>query len=255
MSSKSVLVIDISNNKIIYANNPDRIAPIASLTKLMTAMVVLDARQPLTQIIPVKIDRTKELQGVYSRLKIGSELSRKDMLLLTLMSSENRAAASLAHNYPGGYDMFILAMNAKARALGMKNTHYVEPTGLSEHNVSTARDLSKLLIAARRYPLLSQLSATKEKTAAFSKPKNSLEFRNTNQLVRDDQWDIRLTKTGFTYKAGRCLTMNTIIGNREIVIVTLGAYGKYTHFADARRLRRWMESTEPLTLVKTRGRK
>lgn len=242
LSSKSALVVDMQTRKVIYANNPDKVVPIASLTKLMTAMVVLDAKQPLTQIIPVKINQTKELKGVYSRVKVGSEISRREMLLLALMSSENRAAAALAHNYPGGYGAFIKAMNAKAKALGMKNTRYVEPTGLSERNVSTARDLSKLIIATKKYPLLSQLSTTEGKTVSFNKPKYTLEFRNTNHLVRNPGWDIKLTKTGYTDEAGRCLTMRTIIGKREVALVTLDAYGKYTHFADATRLRNWMEA-------------
>lgn len=249
LSSKSALVVDVKTRKVIYANNPDKVVPIASLTKLMTAMVVLDAKQPMAQVIPVKINETKELRGVYSRVRVGSEITRKEMLLLALMSSENRAAASLAHNYPGGYRAFIKAMNAKAKALGMKNTRYVEPTGLSEKNVSTARDLSRLILATQKYPMLSQLSTTQGKTVTFEHPSYTLEFHNTNHLLRNGGWDIQLTKTGYTDEAGRCLTMRTTINHREMALIMLDAYGKYTHFADANRLRTWIETQKPLPIA------
>jgi D-alanyl-D-alanine endopeptidase (penicillin-binding protein 7) len=182
------------------------------------------------------------MRGVFSRVKLGSTLSRHDMMLIALMSSENRAAATLAHHYPGGYNAFIAAMNAKARSLGMDHTHYVEPTGLSIHNVSTARDLSKLLIAARRYPMLSDLSTTREKTVAFKKPNYTLGFHNTDHLLNKSNWDIKLTKTGFTNEAGHCLVLVTSMAGRPVAMVILDAYGKYTHFADAARLRSWMET-------------
>ncbi|MNZ88267.1 D-alanyl-D-alanine endopeptidase precursor [compost metagenome] len=164
------------------------------------------------------------------------------MLLLALMSSENRAAASLAHHYPGGYGAFIKAMNAKAKSLGMTNTRYVEPTGLSIHNVSTARDLTKLLIATKQYPLIGQLSTTTERMASFKDPNYTLPFRNTNHLVYNQKWNIQLTKTGFTNEAGHCLAMRTMIGSRSVSLVVLDAFGKYTHFADANRLRTWIET-------------
>ncbi|SFC44010.1 D-alanyl-D-alanine endopeptidase [Pragia fontium] len=244
IASGSALVIDMKNNKVIYSTNPDKVVPIASITKLMTAMVVLDKKLSLTEIIPVTINQTKELEGVYSRVKVGSEVSRGDIMLLALMSSENRAAAALAHSYPGGYNAFIKAMNDKAKALGMTHTHYVEPTGLSEQNVSTANDLTRLLFASKQYPLLSQLSTTQEKTISFQKPNYTLEFRNTNYLVKKDDWNIQLTKTGFTNQAGHCLAMRTTINHREVTLVVLDAFGKYTHFADANRLRKWMETGE-----------
>ena len=175
-------------------------------------------------------------------MRLNSQISRRDMLLLALMSSENRAAASPAHHYPGGYDAFIRAMNAKARALGMTHTRYVEPTGLSVHNVSTARDLTKLLIASEQYPLIGQLSTTKEETATFAHPAYSLPFRNTNHLVYRDNWNIQLTKTGFTNAAGHCLIMRTVINQRPVALVVMDAFGKYTHFADASRLRTRIET-------------
>lgn len=242
IASGSAMVVDLRDNHILYSSNPDVVVPIASVTKLMTALVVLDANQPLDEIISVDISQTKEMKGVYSRVRLNSEISRRDMLLLALMSSENRAAASLAHHYPGGYQAFIRAMNAKARALGMAHTRYVEPTGLSINNVSTARDLTKLLIASKQYPLLGQLSTTQEKTATFSHPAYSQPFRNTNHLVYKADWSIQLTKTGFTNQAGHCLVMRTVINQQPVALVVLDAFGKYTHFADANRLRKWIET-------------
>nr|WP_314488350.1 D-alanyl-D-alanine endopeptidase [uncultured Pseudomonas sp.] len=242
IASGSAMLVDLQTNKVIFASNPDVVVPIASVSKLMTAMVVLDAKQSMDEYISVNISDTPEMKGVFSRVKLGSELSRHEMMLITLMSSENRAAASLAHHYPGGYVAFIAAMNAKAKSLGMMNTHYVEPTGLSMHNVSTARDLSKLLSAARKYPMLSQLSTTKEKTVAFRKPNYTLGFRNTDHLVNKDKWNIKITKTGFTNQAGHCLVLVTEMGNRPVSLVILDAFGKYTHFADAGRIRNWVET-------------
>ncbi len=236
------MIVDLNTNKVIYSNHPDLVRPIASISKLMTAMVVLDARLPLDEKLKVDISQTPEMKGVYSRVRLNSEISRKDMLLLALMSSENRAAASLAHHYPGGYKAFIKAMNAKAKSLGMNNTRFVEPTGLSVHNVSTARDLTKLLIASKQYPLIGQLSTTREDMATFSNPTYTLPFRNTNHLVYRDNWNIQLTKTGFTNAAGHCLVMRTVINNKPVALVVMDAFGKYTHFADASRLRTWIET-------------
>ena len=234
--------MDMQTNKIIFASNPDVVVPIASVSKLMTGLVVVEANQNMDEYININIGDTPEMKGVYSRVKLNSEMPRREMLLIALMSSENRAAASLAHHYPGGYAAFIAAMNAKARALGMTNTHFVEPTGLSPRNVSTARDLSKLLVAAHKHPLLTELSTTKEKIVAFRKPNYNLAFRNTDHLVRKQDWDIQLTKTGFTNAAGHCLVLVTSMGNRKVALVILDAYGKYTHFADATRIRNWVES-------------
>lgn len=242
IASGSAMIVDLETNKVIYASQPDLVRPIASITKLMTAMVVLDAHLPLDEMLSVDISHTPEMKGIYSRVRLNSQISRKNMLLLALMSSENRAAASLAHHYPGGYDAFIRAMNAKAKSLGMTHTRYVEPTGLSIHNVSTARDLTKMLIATKRYPLIGQLSTTREDTATFANPAYSLPFRNTNHLVYRDNWNIQLTKTGFTNAAGHCLVMRTVMNKRPVAMVVMDAFGKYTHFADASRLRTWVET-------------
>ncbi|EIX1763045.1 D-alanyl-D-alanine endopeptidase [Cronobacter sakazakii] len=242
IASGSAMIVDLRTNEVLFSSHPDLVRPIASITKVMTAMVVLDASLPLDEMLTVDISHTPEMKGIYSRLRLNSQISRKNMLLLALMSSENRAAASLAHHYPGGYDAFIRAMNAKAKALGMRNTHFVEPTGLSIHNVSTARDLTKLLIATKQYPLIGQLSTTREEMATFSNPTYTLPFRNTNHLVYRDNWNIQLTKTGFTNAAGHCLMMRTLIKNRPVTLVVMDAFGKYTHFADASRLRTWLET-------------
>lgn len=242
LASGSALLVDLNTSEVLYSSNPDLVVPIASVTKLMTAMVVLDAKLPLDERLPITIRDAKEMQGVYSRVRIGSEISRREMLLLTLMSSENRAAASLAHHYPGGYAAFIQAMNLKASELGMSSTRYVEPTGLSQHNVSSANDLVKLLRASHAYPLIEELSTTPEKTVAFSKPRYTLGFRNTNALVRKPDWNIQLTKTGFTNAAGHCLVMRTVMNKREVAFVVLDAFGKYTHMADANRLKKWLET-------------
>ncbi|MCY1275318.1 D-alanyl-D-alanine endopeptidase [compost metagenome] len=242
LASGSALLVDLNSNQVLYSSNPELVVPIASVTKLMTAVVALDAKLPLDQQLPIVIKDVAEMRGVYSRVRIGSQISRREMLLLALMSSENRAAASLAHHYPGGVPAFVAAMNAKARALGMSHTRYVEPTGLSEKNVSNASDLVKLLKATRQYPLIDQFSTTQEKTVAFRKPNYTLGFRNTNHLVRKPGWSIQVTKTGFTNKAGHCLVMRTVMGGKPVAFVVLDAFGKYTHMADANRLKKWVET-------------
>lgn len=242
LASGSALLVDLKTNQVLYSSNPDLQVPIASVTKLMTAMVVLDARQPLDQQLDIVIRDVPEMRGVYSRVRLGSQLSRRDMLLLTLMSSENRAAASLAHHYPGGVPAFVAAMNAKAQALGMTHTRYREPTGLSEKNVSTANDLVKLIKAAGQFPLIGQFSSTREHVQQFAKPRYSLGFRNTNSLVHKPNWSIQLTKTGFTNAAGHCLVMRTQMAGKPVAFVVLDAFGKFTHMADANRLKRWLET-------------
>jgi serine-type D-Ala-D-Ala endopeptidase (penicillin-binding protein 7) len=242
LAAGSALLVDLKTNQVLYERNADSVVPIASVTKLMTAMVTLDAKLPLDQILPITIRDTQELRGVFSRVRVGSELSRYDTLWIALMASENRAASSLAHHYPGGHAAFVAAMNAKAKALGMRHTRFVEPTGLSEHNVSSARDLVLMLKAANQYPLIRQFTTTSEKTQAFRKPNYTLGFRNTNNLVRKPGWSVQLSKTGYTGEAGRCLVMNTVMNKRPVAFVVLDAFGKYTHMADANRLKRWLET-------------
>ncbi len=242
LSSRSAVLVDLASDQVLYARNPARVMPIASVTKLMVAVVVLEAKQPLNEVLTVTIRENKEMKGVYSRVRLGSQLSRGELLHIALMSSENRATSTLAHNYPGGYPAFIKAMNAKARALGMASTRYVEPTGLSPFNVSTANDLVRLLKETRKYPLMTQYSTTSSKVVNFVKPRYSLGFRNTNGLVRKADWSIQMTKTGYTDEAGHCLVMLTRMNQRQMALVLLDAFGRYTHMADATRMRRWMET-------------
>lgn len=248
LASSSAMVVDLDNNQVLFASHPDAMVPIASISKLMTAVVTLDARQSLDEIIPVTIRDTRELRGVYSRVRVNSRISRKEMLRLALMSSENRAASALAHNYPGGHARFVAAMNAKARALGMTRTRFVEPTGLSERNVSTARDLVRLLKAARQYALIRELSTTPSRSAHFQKPNYVQGFNNTNPLVRNPAWDIEVTKTGFINEAGHCLAMLARVDQRPVAMVLLGTFGKRSHIGDATRVRRWLETgqTSPI---------
>lgn len=242
LASGSALLVDLKTDRVLYSSNPQMVVPIASVTKLMTALVVLTARLPLEEPLPVVIKDVPEMQGVYSRVRIGSELSRRELLLISLMSSENRAAATLAHHYPGGVDAFVEEMNFTAKAAGMRNTQFVEPTGLSEGNVSNAEDLVKLIKAAEQFPLIGQFSSTREQTVAFRKPGETLPFRNTNYLVNKPDWSIQLTKTGFTNAAGRCLVMKTQIAGKPVAFVVLDAFGKLTHLADANRLKKWIET-------------
>ncbi|QDF66425.1 D-alanyl-D-alanine endopeptidase [Shewanella sp. SNU WT4] len=250
VASVSAMLVDLDTNEVLYSSNPNLVMPIASVTKLMTAIVVLDAKLDLDEKLNIHIKETKEMKGVYSRVKIGSVLSRRDMLLLTMMSSENRAAASLAHHYPGGYKAFIKAMNAKAKALGMKSTRYVEPTGLSPKNVSSANDLVRLLKASKHYPLIGKLSSTPNKTVSFTSPRYKLVFNNTNRLVKNAGWNVHLTKTGFTNAAGHCLVMRTEMDKRQVAFVVLDAHGKLTHIADANRLKKWLETGKATPIPK-----
>lgn len=241
LASVNALVVDTKTGEVLYAKNPDAVTPIASVTKLMGAMVVLDSGAKMDEMLDIQIKETKELKGVYSRVRVGSMLTRKEMLNLSLMSSENRAAASLGFHHEGGTEAFVKAMNAKAKELGMINTRFVEPTGLSEKNVSTAGDLAKMLVAASGYETIRKLSTTGQKDTRFSKPKHTLSFVNTNPLVRNDKWEVKVSKTGFIDEAGHCLVMLAKVQNREVAMVLLDSFGKRSHVGDAARIREWME--------------
>jgi len=242
LASTSALVVDLSNGQEVYSSFPDAVVPIASITKLMTAMVVLDAKLPMDQLLAVEIKDNHDLKGVFSRVKLNSQLSRREMMQLALMSSENRAAATLGHHYPGGHRAFVAAMNAKARALGMRRTRFAESTGLSSQNLSTARDLITLLKAARQYPMIRELSTSTNSDTRFRSPSYALSFFNTNPLVRGGNWNIQVSKTGFTDEAGHCLVMLADVGRRPMAIVLLDSLGKSSRFADANRLRQWVET-------------
>ncbi|HEY6132023.1 MAG TPA: D-alanyl-D-alanine endopeptidase [Halioglobus sp.] len=244
LASVHALVMDLDTSEVLYERNPDAVVPIASLTKMMTAMVVLDDEKnaPLEEWIAVEVSQNNEMKNVFSHVRIGSQLQRRDMLLLALMASENRAAATLAHHYSGGYLAFINAMNRKAEALGMSNTRFVEPTGLSPDNVSTSRDLARLIQASARYSLIAELSTTPKKDVYFRAPRHVRAFYNTNPLVRNDHWSIDMSKTGYIEEAGRCLVLQAKIQKRHLAIVLLDSFGKRSHIGDAGRVRRWLET-------------
>ncbi len=238
--SNAVLVLDEGSSTVLLARQAETATAIASITKLMTALVVLDARQPLDEILEINNEDRERGRGAYSRLAIGTRLSRGDLLHVALMSSENRAAHALGRNYPGGLPAFVTAMNAKARALGMKNARFVDPTGLSSSNVASPADLSKLVIAASHEPMIQEYST--DEWHAVRVGRRMLEFRNTDLLVRNPSWNIIVQKTGYITEAGKCLVMKTLIRGRAIVIVLLDSFGKYTRVADAQRIRKWLEA-------------
>ena len=240
--SSSALVVDVKTGKTLYQKNATKVRPIASLTKLMTALVVLDAKQNLNQTITVDKNDLDRVKHTHSRIRMGTKVTRRDALHLALMSSENRMASALARHYPGGRSAFVRAMNNKARQLGMRNTHFYDSTGLSTRNVSTAQDLGKLAAAAYRQPLIRQFTQDENREMRFSAPAYSLMFNNTNPLVKNPDWDVRLSKTGFTDEAGRCLVMRAKPDNRELAIVLLNSVGKRTPVGDANRIRKWLKS-------------
>ncbi|MFQ1759577.1 D-alanyl-D-alanine endopeptidase [Aeromonas veronii] len=240
--SSSALVVDVKTGKTLYQKNSTKVRPIASLTKLMTALVVLDAKQNLNQTITVDKNDLDRVKHTHSRIRMGTKVTRRDALHLALMSSENRMASALARHYPGGRSAFVRAMNNKARQLGMRNTHFYDSTGLSTRNVSTAQDLGKLAAAAYRQPLIRQFTQDENREMRFSAPAYSLMFNNTNPLVKNPDWDVRLSKTGFTDEAGRCLVMRAKPDSRELAIVLLNSVGKRTPIGDANRIRKWLKS-------------
>ena len=242
LASVSAVAMDASSGEMLFERNPAIVMPIASLTKLMTAMVVLDAKQSLKEDIRFSSEDRKAINNYFSRIRMGSEISRGETIHLALMSSENLAAAALARNYPGGTPAFVSAMNAKAAALGMKNTHFVDSSGLSPKNVSTAADMALLVGAAARYPAIRRYSTTPTHTANFSRPGYRLAYVNTNTLVRFERWDAEVSKTGYLDEAGRCLVMKTTINGKPVVLVMLDSFGKRSPVGDAGRLKAWLET-------------
>ena len=241
LASSKALIINQNTGEIVYAKNTNQLAPIASITKLMTAMVMLDANQSLDDELYVSEEDVDYLKGTRSRLTVGSGLSRSDMLQLALMSSENRAASALAHNFPGGRLAFVKAMNFKAHELGLKNTHFVDPTGLDSENVSTAEDLAKMVKAAFQYPEIRLATTSPSHEVYLEGREYPVNFVNTNGLVRAGEWQIGLSKTGFINEAGRCLVMQAIIAGEPMIIVLLDSNGKFTRIGDAKRIRKWIE--------------
>jgi D-alanyl-D-alanine endopeptidase (penicillin-binding protein 7) len=249
LSSANVVVFDAAADRQIYAKAADEVTPIASVTKLMTAMVVLDAQQPLDESLDIDMGDFDYLKGSRSRLRMGSALPRREMLRLALMSSENRAASSLARHYPGGVPAVVAAMNFKAASLGMSHTHYADATGLSALNVSTANDLAKLVQAAAEYPLIRDFTTTPSYFVEVPTTGQTLGFNNSNALVKNQAWDIRLQKTGYIREAGKCVVMLVNIASKPFVIVLLDSLGKYTRIADAQRVKHWLETGESLVIA------
>jgi D-alanyl-D-alanine endopeptidase (penicillin-binding protein 7) len=240
LASSSVAVIDQATGNVIYEKNANAIVPIASITKLMTAMVALDAKPSLSEMLTIGEADVDTLKGTHSRLVVGTQLSREEMLRLALMSSENRAASALSRHYPGGKEAFVVAMNRKAHELGLTDTRFLDPTGLTAENVSSARDLVKMVDAAHQYPLIREFSTSEEyQVAVKGRPQM---FHNTNALVRSDSWNIGLSKTGFISEAGKCLVMQAWLNNKPTIIVLLDSWGKLTRIADAQRIKRWIEN-------------
>jgi D-alanyl-D-alanine endopeptidase (penicillin-binding protein 7) len=241
LKSSSVLIIDQSDSSVLYSRHADQPAPIASITKLMTALVVLDARQPLNERLQITAAETDLPRGGMSRLAVGTVLTRGDLMHLALMSSENRAAHALGVNYPGGVPALVTAMNRKAAALGMTSAHFVDPTGLSSENVASPEDLSKLVIAASHNPSIREYSTDQRYTVPVRR--HLVEFHNTDNLVANPAWNIIVQKTGYITEAGKCLVMEAVIEGRNVVIVLLDSVGKLTRVADAKRVKSWMEAT------------
>jgi D-alanyl-D-alanine endopeptidase (penicillin-binding protein 7) len=247
VKSAIAYVIDGSDGEVIYEQNANRAVPIASITKLMTALVVLDGQQPLDEKVEITAADRWKGKGAHSRLPIGARLTRGELLTLALMASENRAAHVLGRTYPGGTAAFVKTMNLKARALGMTKTRFADASGLSSHNVSTARDLAKLVAAATRDTRIRELSTQRKLEVRVSR-KSTLVYGNTNLLVGKPDWDIVVQKTGFTRDAGECLVMQAMLEDRPVTMVFLNSFGKLTRTADARRVRRWM-GAEPVMQV------
>jgi len=247
LKSNVALVLDQANSQILFEKNSNIALPIASITKLMTGLVVVEADQNMDEVLEVTeadVDREKNSS---SRLRVGSRLTRANMLHIALMSSENRAASALGRNYPGGLSAFVSAMNAKAKVLGMNDTHYVDATGLSSRNVASARDLAKLVVAAHQHPILCQYST--DQKYVVDTGIRALQYANSNHLVSNPAWEIGLQKTGYIAEAGRCLVMQTRIEGHPIVMVFLDSKGKQSRLADAGRIRKWLEINKPQKLL------
>jgi D-alanyl-D-alanine endopeptidase (penicillin-binding protein 7) len=248
LKSNAALVVDQETNEVLFKKNESAVLPIASLTKLMTGLVLTEANLPMDEIVTITQDDVDTEKGSSSRLRVGTQLSRGDLLHLALMSSENRAAHALGRTYPAGLPEFVSLMNVKAQVLGMRDTRYVEPTGLSSSNQSSAQDLVKLVDAAHQLPLLRELTTSTGYQVAVGK--HLLQFNTTNRLVKNPAWDIGLQKTGYISEAGRCLVMQTTVSGRRLIMVFLDSVGKLTRIADAERVRHWLEASASAKLSK-----
>jgi len=240
LKSSVALVIDQDTQEVLFSKNDHAVLPIASLTKIMTGVIISSANLPMDEVLTVTQDDVDTEKNSSSRLRVGTSLTRGELLHLALMSSENRAAHALGRTYPGGLQTFVGLMNAKAKLLGMKDTRYVEPTGLSSLNQSSAQDLATLVNAAHADPVLRELSTSAGYQVAVGR--QTLQYNNTNRLVKSPNWDIGLQKTGYITEAGQCLVMQTKIAGRKLIMVFLDSAGKFSRIADAERVRHWVES-------------
>ena len=247
LRSSVALVIDQDTNEVLLRKNDQAVLPIASLTKLMTGLVIAEAHLPSSELITITQDDVDTEKGSRSRLAVGSVLSRGDLLHLALMSSENRAAHALGRTFPGGLETFVSRMNARAQVLGMRDTRYVEPTGLSSRNQSSAQDLATLVAAAYKEPVLRELSTSPGREIEVGH--RTLQYNNTNRLVKSPQWDIGLQKTGYITEAGQCLVMQAQVAGRKLIMVFLDSAGKLSRIADAERVRRWVEGGHRATTL------
>ncbi|MCE7913545.1 MAG: D-alanyl-D-alanine endopeptidase [Nitrosomonas sp. PRO4] len=244
IKSLAAIVFNAHNDHIIYDKNADKVMPIASITKLMTAMVVLDARLPANERIIITNADVDKLKYTSSRLSVGSSYPRHELLRLALMSSENRAAAALGRSYPGGTKAFVNAMNLKAKKLGMLNSHFVDATGLNSGNVATALDLAKLVKASNHYTTIRKFSTTSKHSVSPDNKRIQLQYVNSNSLVHNQNWAINVSKTGYLNEAGRCLVMQANISGQPVVIVLLNSWGKNTRIGDANRVKKWLENNQ-----------
>jgi len=248
LASAKALVINQQTGEVLYAKNTNIPTPIASVTKLMTAMVMLDAHLPMDELLAITDEDVDYLKGTSSRLRVGTTLTRGELLQLALMASENRAASALGRYYPGGKPAFVQAMNYKAQVLGMQSSRFVDSTGLDSNNQSTAEDLAKMVNAAYHYPEIRQVTTSASQEITLYGRQNSLNFVNTNALVRGGNWVIGLSKTGFINEAGRCLVMQAEISGQPMIIVLLDSAGKMTRIGDANRIRKWVENNDSSSL-------
>lgn len=243
LKSRAALVVRADNGQVLYRKNSDHELPIASITKLMTSMVVLDARQSLDESIAITTDDIDRIRNTHSRLAVGTRLTRRDLLILALMSSENRAASALLRNYPGGKMAGVEAMNRKAREIGMATARFVEGTGLSGDNRASPIDLVRMVKVAEGYPEIRAFSTQSQMAVKVGKRQQL--FRNTNPLVNSEDWSIGVTKTGFLNEAGRCLVMQARVAGLPVIFVLMDSDGKFTRVGDANRVRQWLESVPP----------
>lgn len=247
LKSNVALVVDQITGQTLFEKNGNIALPIASLTKLMTSLVVVEAKQNLDEVLEISADDIDRLKNSGSRLRVGTQMTRREMLHLALMSSENRAASALGRHYPGGLPAFVKAMNVRAKSLGMLDTHFVEPTGLSSENIASAQDLAKLAAAAYRHPVIREYSTYPRHEVDASG--RHLQYLNSNRLVRNSDWEIGLQKTGYIAEAGRCLVMQTRIDDRPVMMIFLDSKGKDSRLGDAGRIRKWLETSDQQTLI------